>query len=234
VTAPGTSRYDDDMCGRFTLRTNLKLLEAAFDFQAEPEIEPRYNIAPTQQVLTVRLDPENGTRRAQFRKWGLVPSWADSPALGSKMINARAETVASKPAYRNAFKKGRCLILADGFYEWKRVGTKKQPFYITLDTGEPFAFAGLSEHWHRGEQVIDSCAIITTDANELMATIHDRMPVILSPADYGLWLETEFHGESKLASMLKRYPAEEMIATPVSTFVNSPRNQGAECIAEAK
>jgi putative SOS response-associated peptidase YedK len=146
------------------------------------------------------------------------------------MINARAESVAMNPAYRNAFKKGRCLVVADGFYEWKKVGKNKQPFFIRLKDDEPFAFAGLSEHWHRGDQTIDACAVITTEPNELMEGIHDRMPVILSPEDYDLWLEPDFHGQRKLLEMLKPYPAEEMEAFPVSTVVNNPRNETEECV----
>ncbi len=146
------------------------------------------------------------------------------------MINARAETVAIKPAFRSAFKKGRCLIVADGFYEWKKTGKNKQPFFVRLKDDEPFAFAGLSEHWHRGDQVIDSATIITTEPNELMEGIHDRMPVILSPDDYELWLEPEFHGQGKLLEMLRPYPADEMEAYPVSTVVNNPRNETAQCI----
>ena len=146
------------------------------------------------------------------------------------MINARADTVAMKPAYRNAFKKGRCLIVADGFYEWKKIGKNKQPYFIRLHDDEPFAFAGLCEHWHRGDQVIDSATIITTEPNELMAGIHDRMLVILSPEDYDLRLEPDFHGQGKLLEMLKPYPAEDLEAYPVSTVVDDPRNEQKECI----
>jgi putative SOS response-associated peptidase YedK len=218
------------MCGRFTLRTPTKDIVKAFGLTDAPDLKPRYNIAPTQQVAAIRLDPETGSRKLSMFRWGLVPSWADDPKISYSMINARAESVAMKPAYRSAFKKSRCLIVADGFYEWKKTGEAKQPFFIRLKDNEPFAFAGLSEHWHRGDQVIDSATIITTEPNELMEGIHDRMPVILSPEDYDLWLEPDFHGQGKLLEMLKPYPAEEMEAFPVSTVVNNPRNESAECV----
>lgn len=218
------------MCGRFTLRTSTKAIVEAFGLAEAPDFKPRFNIAPTQQIAAIKLDTETGTRQLSMFRWGLIPSWVDDPSIGNRMINARAESVAMKPAYRSAFKKGRCLVVADGFYEWKKVGKNKQPFFIRLKDDEPFAFAGLSEHWHRGDQIIDSCAIITTDANELMAGIHDRMPVILSPEDYELWLEPDFHGQGKLLEMLKPYPADWMEAYPVSTVVNNPRNETKECI----
>jgi putative SOS response-associated peptidase YedK len=218
------------MCGRFTLRTPTKAIVEAFGLIDAPDLKPRFNIAPTQPVAAIRLDPDTGTRQLSMFRWGLIPSWADDPSIGYRMINARAESVAMKPAYRSAFNKGRCLIVADGFYEWKKTGKNKQPFFVRLKDDEPFAFAGLSEHWHRGDQVIESCAIITTEPNELMEGIHDRMPVILSPEDYELWLEPDFHGQGKLLEMLKPYPAEDMEAYPVSTVVNNPRNEVQECI----
>jgi putative SOS response-associated peptidase YedK len=218
------------MCGRFTLRTSTKDIVKQFGLLDAIDLKPRYNIAPTQHIAAIKLDPETGTRKLSMCRWGLIPSWADDLKIGYSMINARAESVAMKPAYRSAFKKGRCLIVADGFFEWKKVGSAKQPFFIRIKDDEPFAFAGLSEHWHRGDQVIDSCAIITTEPNELMESIHDRMPVILSPEDYELWLEPDFHGQGKLLEMLKPYPAEEMEASPVSTTVNNPRNETKECI----
>ena len=222
------------MCGRFTLRTPAKDIVKMFGLIEAPELKPRYNIAPTQQIVAIKLDPESGTRQLSLLRWGLIPSWADDPSIGNRMINARADTVAVKPAFRSAFKKGRCLIVADGFYEWKKIGSTKQPFFVRLKDDEPFAFAGLSEHWHRGDQVIDSATIITTEGNEVMEGIHDRMPVILSPNDYDLWLEPDFHGQGKLLEMLKPYPAEEMTAYPVSTVVNNPRNEMKECVEVVK
>jgi putative SOS response-associated peptidase YedK len=145
------------MCGRFTLRTPAKAIVEAFGPTSALDVKPRFNIAPTQQVAAIRLERQSGTRQLSLFRWGLVPSWADDPSIGYRMINARAESVAMKPAYRQAFKKGRCLVVADGFYEWKKVGATKQPFYVRFKDARPFAFAGLSEHWHRGDQVIDSC-----------------------------------------------------------------------------
>jgi putative SOS response-associated peptidase YedK len=222
------------MCGRFTLRTPTKDILKAFGLVDAPDLFPRYNIAPTQQIAAIKLDPQTGTRQLSMFRWGLIPSWADDPSIGSRMFNARAETVAIKPAFRIAFKKGRCLVVADGFYEWKKVGSSKQPFFIRLRDDEPFAFAGLSEYWHRGDQVIDSATIITTEPNALIEGIHDRMPVILSPDDYELWLEPDFHGQGKLLEMMKPYPVEDMEAFPVSTLVNNPRNETKDCIEAAR
>jgi putative SOS response-associated peptidase YedK len=216
------------MCGRFTLRSSPRAVAEAFGLAEFPLFEPRYNIAPTQPVAAIRL--QNGRRQLSFLQWGLIPSWADDPSIGNRMINARAEGVADKPSFRSAFKKSRCLIVADGFYEWQKVGKAKQPYYIRLQDERPFAFAGLAEHWRRGDQSIDSCTVITTEANELMADIHDRMPVILSPDDYEFWLDPEFQGKEKLLSLLRPFPADELTAYPVSAIVNSPRNEKAECV----
>jgi putative SOS response-associated peptidase YedK len=216
------------MCGRFTLRSSPRAVAEAFGLSDIPDFEPRYNIAPTQPVAAIRL--QEGHRQLSFLHWGLIPSWALDPSIGNRMINARAEGLADKPSFRSAFKKGRCLVVADGFYEWQKAGKAKQPFYITLKDERPFAFAGLAEHWHRGGQVIDSCTIVTTEPNELMADIHDRMPVILSPDDYDLWLDPEFQGKDKLLSMLRPCAADGMTAYPVNTVVNSPKNEKAECV----
>jgi putative SOS response-associated peptidase YedK len=216
-------------CGRFTLKTPAKDIAEAFGLAGElPLFTPRFNIAPTQQVAAIQL--HDGKRELSFLHWGLIPSWADDPSIGNRMINARADGVADKPSFRSAFKKGRCLVVADGFYEWKKSGTKKQPYFIRLKDERPFTFAGLSEHWHRDDQTIDFCTIITTDPNDLMADIHDRMPVILPSEDYDLWLDPEFQDKAKLLSMLKPYPADEMTAYPVSTLVNSPKNEKKECV----
>ena len=216
------------MCGRFTLRSSPRAIAEAFGLSELPVLQPRYNIAPTQAVATIRL--KDGARQLSFLHWGLVPSWADHPTIGNWMINARAETVAEKSPFRSAFKKHRCLVVADGFYEWKQEGRAKQPFLIRLKDERPFAFAGLAEHWHRGDQTIDSCTIITTEPNELMADIHDRMPVILSPEYYDLWLDPEFEGKEKLRTLLRPYPADEMTAYAVSTVVNNPRNENPACV----
>jgi putative SOS response-associated peptidase YedK len=218
------------MCGRFTLRTSPQEVAKAFQLADAdvPLFSPRYNIAPTQQVLAIRL--RDGKRRASFLHWGLIPSWASDHSVGNRLINARGESVADKPSFRSAFKRSRCLVVTDGSYEWQKTGKAKQPFFIRLKTDQPFAFAGLAEHWHRGDQAIDSCTLITTDANELMADIHDRMPVILSPANYDFWLDPEFQDKAKLQSLLRPYPDGEMTAYPVNTLVNNPRNETAACI----
>jgi putative SOS response-associated peptidase YedK len=225
------SFQDGVMCGRFTLRVSPQAVARAFNVADVPEFSPRYNIAPTQQVLAIRA--HNGERQASFLHWGLIPSWADDPKIGNRTINARADGVAVKSSFRSAFKRSRCLVVADGFYEWKKTGAAKQPYFIRLKKDRPFAFAGLAEHWHRSDKAIDSCTIITTDPNEMMAEIHDRMPVILSPDDYDLWLDPEFEGKEQLQSLLRPYPADETTAYAVSTLVNNPKNENPACV-EAK
>jgi putative SOS response-associated peptidase YedK len=219
------------MCGRYT---NTKPPDAfATLFRAKQDslsLAPRYNIAPSSDVLACRETPEHG-RELVLLHWGLVPSWAKDPKSSYRMINARAETVAEKPAYRAAFKRRRCLIAADGFYEWKPGTPKKQPFYIRLKGGEPFAFAGLWEHWEQEGKKTESCTIIVTDANKLMAPIHDRMPVILAPQDYDRWLDPALQEPAAILPLLRPYPAGDMEAYPVSTLVNSPKNDRPELIA---
>jgi putative SOS response-associated peptidase YedK len=219
------------MCGRFALYSAPFSLAKHFEAEAPPELRPRYNVAPTQSIPIVR--EEDGKRRFALARWGLIPHWAKDMDIGYHTINARAETVASKPAFRNAFRYRRCLILADGFYEWQVVpGSKtKQPWFIVLRDREPMAFAGLWERWRSQEgDDLESCSIIVTDANELMRPIHDRMPVILAPEDWGAWLETEAKEAGGLQCLLKPYSAEGMTAWPVSTMVNSPRNDSVECV----
>jgi putative SOS response-associated peptidase YedK len=164
---------------------------------------------------------------------GLVPFWADDPKIGYSTINARAETVATKPSFREAFKKRRCLIVADGFYEWQKTGGQMQPYLIHLKDDSPFAFAGLWDRWKRGDQAINSCSIIVTEPNAVLEPIHDRMPVILSPDDYGLWLDPDVEGAKRLQSLLRPYPADEMEAYPISTLVNNPRNDVEQCVERA-
>jgi putative SOS response-associated peptidase YedK len=217
------------MCGRFTLRTPAGHVAEAFGVLPFADLQPRYNIAPSQPVPVARLAQNDG-RELAFLKWGLVPSWADDPAIGYKMINARGDTVATKPSFRKAFKVRRCLVVADGFYEWQKTDGNKQPHYIRLKDDRPFAFAGLWEHWGRDGQEIDSCTIITTDANELMAPIHNRMPVIVAPSDYDLWLDPAIQEVERLQPLLRPYPPGEMTAYPVSTVVNNPRNEVAQCV----
>ncbi|MCA9916322.1 MAG: SOS response-associated peptidase, partial [Anaerolineales bacterium] len=185
----------------------------------------------TQPVAAIRLDKE-GERDFTFFHWGLIPSWAKDPTIGSRMINARSETVTEKPSFRTAFKRRRCLIPADGFYEWQKLGSGKQPMFIRPAEGEerPFALAGLWEFWSDPDGgTIQSCTILTTSPNELMAPIHNRMPVIIEPEDFDLWLNPEPDPEQGL-HLLRPYPAEKMAAYPVSTVVNNPRNDVPDCI----
>jgi putative SOS response-associated peptidase YedK len=221
------------MCGRFTLKAKPEAVAAAFGLPSLPLLEPRYNVAPTQTVAAVRLDRDTGSRRLDLLRWGLVPGWADDPAIGNRMINARAETVAVKPAYRHAFKARRCLVVADGFFEWQKRGGRKQPYHIRLTDDRPFAFAGLWEHWERETGVVDSCALITTEPNELVRPIHERMPAILRREDYDRWLDPAVTDPAVLSAMLGPYPAAEMVAVPVSTLVNAPAHDQPECVHPA-
>jgi putative SOS response-associated peptidase YedK len=219
------------MCGRFTLGATAATLAAQFDLANVPTWTPRYNIAPTQEVLVVLQSSPQANREARLHRWGLIPPWAKDPSIGNRMINARAETVATKPAFRRAFKERRCLLLADGLYEWQRQERRKQPFYIRLRDGRPFAFAGLWEHWEGSEgMAIQSCTILTTTSNEVVGRIHDRMPVILSPTDYDRWLDPSIQEPAVLQTLLRPYPADEMTAYPVSTRVNDPANDSPECV----
>jgi putative SOS response-associated peptidase YedK len=223
------------MCGRFALYSDPVKLAKHFDAEALYEMPHRYNVAPTQNIPIVR--EEKGKRRFALARWGLIPHWAKDMDIGYHTINARAETVAEKPAFRNAFRYRRCLIPASGFYEWEVVpGSKvKRPWFIVLRDREPMAFAGLWEKWRSPEgDDVESCSIIVTDANELMRPIHDRMPVILAPADWDAWLEMEAKDAGGLQGLLKPYSAEDMTAWRVSTMVNSPRNDSAECLEAAK
>ncbi|MGH9576263.1 MAG: SOS response-associated peptidase [Terriglobales bacterium] len=209
------------MCGRYDLNSPPIKLKTSFqtDFgRIAQELNPRYNIAPSVRVPVVRI--EDGQRRAAMTSWGLVPRWAKDLS-GIKPINARGESIAEKPMFRDAFKRRRCLIPADGFYEWKRSASGKQPWRLTMADKEPFAMAGIWEEWGKEGGKLETCAIITIGANELMAPIHDRMPVIIAPETYARWLDPANESPFEL---LAPYPAENMIAYPVSTRVNSPKN----------
>jgi putative SOS response-associated peptidase YedK len=213
------------MCGRFAQRTDPKRLAKAFNVEEVPNVEPRYNIAPTQDILGVFGSSDR--REMTFYKWGLIPSWAKDASMGAKLINARSETVTEKPSFREAFKKRRCIIPADGFYEWQITGSKKQPFFFRMRDELPFGFAGLWERWQgKGGEVLNSCTILTTEANEALRPVHDRMPVILHPEDYELWLNADVRKLDLIKGMLQPYPAEEMVGYAVSTSINSPRSQG--------
>jgi putative SOS response-associated peptidase YedK len=215
------------MCGRFTLTDPAKGLKDIFPLFDFSELKSRYNIAPTQPVAAVRRDPESGQPALVHLRWGLIPAWADDPAIGNRLINARCETASELPAFRDAVRQRRCLVLADGFYEWHAHGRVRQPHYIRRRDGRPFAFAGLWEHWHRAGQAIDSCTILTTDANELVRPLHDRMPVMLHPRDFQRWLDAD----GDCASIFRPYPTEEMETYPVSGRVNGPQHDDATCIA---
>jgi len=218
------------MCGRYALILSGRALAEQFDLPSVPTLRPRYNIAPTQSVPIVRAGSAEPRELREVR-WGLIPFWAKDPSIGARMINARSETVAEKPAFRQAIRRRRCLIPASGFYEWSRQGGDKQPYYIQLSGSRPFAFAGLWEHWSPSEGgPVESCTILTTTPNALVAELHDRMPVILPPDRYDEWLSAAELAEDRLASLLGPYPAEEMTAHPVSRHVNSPAHDDPACI----
>ena len=220
------------MCGRFTVRSNANVIANEFGLSRLVDLIPHFNIAPTQLVATVRsLD---GPRELVMLRWGLVPPWATELSIGSRMINARSETVATKPSFKKSFLSRRCLVVADGFYEWQKIDDKKQPFYIRLKSDRPFGFAGLWERNDRTGQPVETCTIITTTANELMAPLHDRMPVIIPPEQYDHWLDPEAHDVTQLERLLQPFPSDEMTAYPVSTLVNSPKNDLAECVEPLK
>ncbi len=208
----------------------MQQLRNLLGLKAIPPLSPRYNIAPSQLLACVRTNPESQEREFVELKWGLVPSWANDPSIGNKMINARAETVAVKPSFRKAFKQQRCLVLADGFYEWKREGKAKQPYYIRFKDHRVFAFAGLWERWEKQDPALETCTLITTEPNALMEPIHNRMPVILSEQSYASWLKPNLNNTAYLSGLLEPYKEGEMEAFPVSQIVNNPRNDGPECV----
>jgi len=221
------------MCGRYTLTSSGEDLALAFDLSELPLVVPRYNMAPTQEAAVVRVMEPDGPRRLDPLKWGLIPYWAKEASIGNRMINARAESVAEKPAYRWSFKKKRCLVAADGFYEWKKEGKAKQPYLIRRQDRKPFAFAGLWSTWRNPEQdgrTVETFTILTTGANDLLRPLHDRMPVILGPENFGLWLDPKMEDAGKLQPLLVPHAVEGFEAFPVSRAVNSPANDIAGCI----
>jgi putative SOS response-associated peptidase YedK len=220
------------MCGRFTLTLLLAELEKRFFIdEIMASIQPRYNIAPTQNVAVI-INKENSGRVLTEMRWGLIPSWADDPKIGNRMINARAETLAEKPAFKRLLAKRRCLIPADGFYEWKKNGKVKTPLRITLKDKKPYVFAGLWDSWNKNPkgETVNSCTIITCEANSFMQAIHDRMPVILKKEAEDVWLDGSIVEPAQLTKLLVPFPAKEMIAYPVSSVVNSPTYDGPECV----
>ncbi len=202
-----------------------------FQLSEEPELEPRYNIAPTQIVAVVRLGAETTRRELRLVKWGLIPFWAKDASIGARFINARAESAAEKPAFKASYRRRRCLVPADGFYEWKKLKDKRQPFFFGSADKNPLAFAGLWDRWKGPEgEIIESCTILTTDSNELVQPIHDRMPLILKVEDYDLWLDPAVQRPDALQHLIKPYPSERMTGHPVSSKVNKAAYESADSI----
>ncbi len=217
------------MCGRYVQKSPIDVLQKEFRIEKiHHDIQASYNIAPSQQVAAVI---QRDVRELIPLKWGLIPSWAKDPKIAYKLINARGETLKDKPSFRNAFKRRRCLILGDGFYEWRKASKTKQPMYITLKSKKPFAFAGLWETWKSSDSnTVSTCTIVTTEANDLMKTIHSRMPVILRKDQTALWLDTDLQDDLFLESMIKPYESESLEAVEVSQKVNSPKVSSPQCI----
>jgi putative SOS response-associated peptidase YedK len=217
------------MCGRFSLIESVHELQQQFEFDLSVDLQPRFNIAPSQEVFSIISYGKK--RRGGTLRWGLVPHWAKEAKIGYKMINARAEGIEEKPSFREPFRKKRCLIIADGFYEWKKVDDRKQPYRFVMKDRKPFSFAGLWETWKKGDAPLHTCTIITTTPNAVTEDVHDRMPVILKRADYDRWLDPSNQAVDKLKSLLVPYPAEEMELYPVSGLVNSPKNDVADVLS---
>lgn len=219
------------MCGRFATTYTGEAIAELFNLPQVPQLPPRYNIAPSQSVGAVRVSPGNNGRELTLLKWGLIPSWAEDSAIGNRMINARADTLSEKPSFRNAFKRRRCLVPASGYYEWRKSTEGKQPVYIRMKEERPFAMAGLWESWQpSGGSEIQSCTVITTESNELLKPVHHRMPVIVADRDFEHWLDPDIQGQETLESILQPYPSDKMTFHPVSTLVNSAKNDTPECI----
>lgn len=221
------------MCGRFTSLLSPELLAVIYQIFPPENMTPRYNISPTQQVLTIR-EASDGSRLLSTTRWGLVPHWAKDLSIGNKMINARCETVHEKASFRQAIRNRRCIVPASGFYEWAATPDGKIPYYITTRDGSPFSFAGIWESWKNTDgQELETFSILTTSANSLMSSIHDRMPVMLHPTDFDRWLDPESTDPQQLQHFYQPYPSDLMQLWPVSTLVNSPRNDSPDCIVPA-
>jgi putative SOS response-associated peptidase YedK len=217
------------MCGRYSLHANPGVIALAFKLGVAIDWSARYNITPSSRIVIVREDAAAG-RVAALIQWGLIPGWAKDPAIGNKLANARGETVDEKPSFRNAFKRSRCLIPASGFYEWKTVAGRKQPYYMHPVGAPLFAIAGITERWQGPEGVVETCAIITTGPNGVMRNIHDRMPVILSAEDHDAWLDPSNQSVAALKQLIKPCAESTMTAHAVSTRVNAPKNDDAALI----
>ena len=221
------------MCGRFALTISPTALAKLFQLDDVSSLEASYNIAPSQPVASVVQPEDSSERILKMFRWGLIPHWAQDPAIGNRMINARCETVAEKPAFGGAYKSQRCLIPADGFYEWQKLTTGIQPYFIHLRDKTPMIFAGLYQRWRAPDDfTIESCTILTTAANDLIKPIHDRMPVIIDTSDFPLWLDNTTYKPKQLEKLLQPFPAEKMTTYPVSTFVNSPRHNTPQCLKQ--
>jgi len=228
------------MCGRITLTSSGSELASAFELEtafetalgraAEKALEPRYNIAPSQDVAAVRVD-RDGRRELTFERWGLVPHWAKDPAIGNRMINARSESAATKPAFRDALRARRCIVPADGFYEWSGARSERTPYLFQREDRALLGLAGLYERWiGEGGEVVDSCTILTTEANDVMRPFHDRMPVILEPGDYTQWLDRDETDASRISPLLRPCPNDWLSPSPVSARLNDTRNDDAACL----
>ena len=229
---PGSPICDNSpMCGRYRLSRRKQLVEEYFGaLPGDDDWARRYNIAPTQPVPVVRHHTTEGLRDLSLMRWGLIPSWATDSAVAASMINARSETAATKPAFRDALKSRRCLIPADGFYEWQRNGRVRQPYCFEINNGELFAFAGLWDRWTSSNgKSVETCSILTTTPNALTATVHDRMPVILDPDRHGWWLDPEIRDVGAVSELLQPYPARLMSCYPVSTRINHAANDDEDC-----
>jgi putative SOS response-associated peptidase YedK len=221
------------MCGRFTLHAPESLIREVFHLEqtALLGLQRRFNIAPSQQVPIIRA---SGTHRKMLMaRWGLVPHWSKEPKTEYSTINARIESVTEKPAYRTAFKRQRCLIPADGFYEWKRVNGNKMPHYIRMRDGDVFALAGLWDRWEGDGEVLESCSIIVMPANEVMKSLHERMPAIIAPAHYDLWLDSRITDKTEIMDYLSSAPSSQLVTYPISPWVNSPKHDDPRCIRPA-
>jgi putative SOS response-associated peptidase YedK len=220
------------MCGRYTLRSPAAAIAEAFGVPVPPSLHERFNIAPSQRVLAIRVKPGTQERELVALHWGLVPFWADEPGIGARMTNARSETAATKPAFRASFRGRRCLIVADGFYEWRSIDGRKQPYSIRLTSGAPFGMAGLWDRWEKQGETVDSCTILTCEANEPMRVIHDRMPVVIPPESFATWLDPAEHRLDTLSRLLRPFHPDEMTVNPVSTLVNNVKNDSPKCVEQ--
>ncbi len=222
------------MCGRFALTTNAAELARLFGATRVAEAAPRYNIPPAQPVLAVRQPAGGQGRELVTLRWGLIPAWATDPAVGNRLANARAESAADKPSFRDAFRRRRCLVPADGFFEWRRRGGSREPFFVRRRDGRPLAMAGLWECWHAPDGApVETCTVLTTDANEVVRPLHDRMPALLAPGDVAAWLDPALQDPATVHRLLRPYPAGELVAVPVSRRVNDPRHDDPQVLEPA-